>query len=284
VHLADHFEDDHGLLFWELLSDTLHPLVMSHDCCDLGSDNWPSPARSPVERVVKVVKAAIRNSFKRKRPQATGSSSGYDGPVNLPEGIAAAMRKTHSYMWLDNAVKDTSAPEGAASGCPALLSARPQSTHVPWQMATYRLRLHSRPNKYAAVRTCTGRAARDSEPVSLPAVPAAGPTTLANLDWAEAAVIFVMYIACRLPLTKLTLMCPATPGLVVEGYTPEQVEEVRMVVRLLPVFFTTILYWTVYAQMGTFFIMQARRSPLMLCLHGRRRCCSRCLQMLRLAT
>jgi POT family len=45
---------------------------------------------------------------------------------------------------------------------------------------------------------------------------------------------------------------------VVEGYTPEQVEEVRMVVRLLPVFFTTILYWTVYAQMGTFFIMQAR--------------------------
>lgn len=44
----------------------------------------------------------------------------------------------------------------------------------------------------------------------------------------------------------------------VEGYTPEQVEEVRMVVRLLPVFFTTIMYWTVYAQMGTFFIMQAR--------------------------
>lgn len=53
-------------------------------------------------------------------------------------------------------------------------------------------------------------------------------------------------------------------GLVVEGYTPEQVEEVRMVVRLLPIFFTTILYWTVYAQMGTFFIMQARPllSPL----------------------
>lgn len=51
-------------------------------------------------------------------------------------------------------------------------------------------------------------------------------------------------------------------GLVVEGYTPEQVEEVRMVVRLLPIFFTTILYWTVYAQMGTFFIMQARLCTL----------------------
>lgn len=71
-------------------------------------------ARSPVERVVKVIKAAIRNSFRRKRPRAAGSSSGYDGPVNLPEGLAAAMRKTHSYMWLDNAVKDTSAPEGEA--------------------------------------------------------------------------------------------------------------------------------------------------------------------------
>jgi dipeptide/tripeptide permease len=54
---------------------------------------------------------------------------------------------------------------------------------------------------------------------------------------------------------------------VVEGYTPEQVEEVRMVVRLLPVFFTTILYWTVYAQMGTFFIMQARRCSCFLFQH-----------------
>lgn len=48
------------------------------------------------------------------------------------------------------------------------------------------------------------------------------------------------------------------------GYTAAQVEEVRFVIRLLPVFFTTILYWTVYAQMGTFFIMQAcssRRPP-----------------------
>jgi peptide/histidine transporter 3/4 len=47
-------------------------------------------------------------------------------------------------------------------------------------------------------------------------------------------------------------------GLHVPGYSPEQVEEVRLVVRLLPIFFTTILYWTIYAQMGTFFIMQAR--------------------------
>ena len=32
------------------------------------------------------------------------------------------------------------------------------------------------------------------------------------------------------------------------GFSAEQVEEVRMVVRLLPVFFATILFWTIYAQ------------------------------------
>ena len=32
------------------------------------------------------------------------------------------------------------------------------------------------------------------------------------------------------------------------GFTAEQVEEVRMVIRMLPVFLTTILYWTMYAQ------------------------------------
>eukprot|EP00878_Enallax_costatus_P010038 GHUV01010477.1.p1 GENE.GHUV01010477.1~~GHUV01010477.1.p1 ORF type:complete len:428 (+),score=155.40 GHUV01010477.1:2685-3968(+) len=40
------------------------------------------------------------------------------------------------------------------------------------------------------------------------------------------------------------------------GYTPQQVEEVKMVLRLLPVFCTTALYWTIYAMMGTMFIQQ----------------------------
>eukprot|EP00884_Botryococcus_braunii_P017310 jgi/Botrbrau1/4262/Bobra.0390s0002.1 len=40
------------------------------------------------------------------------------------------------------------------------------------------------------------------------------------------------------------------------GFTAEQVEEVRMVVRMFPIFLTTILYWTIYAQMGSFFVMQ----------------------------
>ena len=34
----------------------------------------------------------------------------------------------------------------------------------------------------------------------------------------------------------------------IAGFTTEQVEEVRMVVRMLPIFFTTIFYWTIYSQ------------------------------------
>jgi solute carrier family 15 (peptide/histidine transporter), member 3/4 len=54
------------------------------------------------------------------------------------------------------------------------------------------------------------------------------------------------------------------------GFSEEQVEEVWLVVRLLPVFCTTILYWTVYAQMGTFFIIQGTQMDR--CVFGSRFC------------
>ena len=40
--------------------------------------------------------------------------------------------------------------------------------------------------------------------------------------------------------------CTGAGGLA--GFSAEQVEEVRMVVRMLPVFCATILFWTIYAQ------------------------------------
>ncbi|GBG00630.1 hypothetical protein Rsub_13284, partial [Raphidocelis subcapitata] len=40
------------------------------------------------------------------------------------------------------------------------------------------------------------------------------------------------------------------------GYTRQQVEEVKLVLRLLPIFWTTAIYWTLYGFMGTFFIAQ----------------------------
>jgi len=39
-------------------------------------------------------------------------------------------------------------------------------------------------------------------------------------------------------------------------YTHEQVEEVRLVVRLFPMFLATCFYWTVYSQMATLFVSQ----------------------------
>jgi peptide/histidine transporter 3/4 len=39
-------------------------------------------------------------------------------------------------------------------------------------------------------------------------------------------------------------------------YTPKQVEEVKLVLRLLPVFGATVLYWTIYTQMSVMFVTQ----------------------------
>ncbi|DBA89647.1 hypothetical protein WJX79_009961 [Trebouxia sp. C0005] len=117
------------------------------------------PTESPMTRVVKVLWTASRAQGKKTdRRQITGND--YTGPVNLPPdstGLRAAMRKTHSYQWLEAA-------------CP------PEATN-----------------------------------------PEAGR---------------------------------------VAGYTAAQVEEVRMVMRMLPIFFTTILFWTIYCQMGSFFVEQ----------------------------
>ena len=71
-------------------------------------------------RVVCVVRAAIKNRFRKKVPPLT-RIGGYDGPVNLPpdaEGLRGAMRKMHSYMWLEDAVRsDTEAGADASGGC-----------------------------------------------------------------------------------------------------------------------------------------------------------------------
>ncbi|PSC75608.1 NRT1 PTR FAMILY -like [Micractinium conductrix] len=39
-------------------------------------------------------------------------------------------------------------------------------------------------------------------------------------------------------------------------FTVRQVEEVKLVLRLLPIFGATLLYWTIYMQMGSFFVAQ----------------------------
>ena len=41
-------------------------------------------------------------------------------------------------------------------------------------------------------------------------------------------------------------------------FTPAQVDEVRCVLRMLPIFWTTAFYWALYAQMGSFFVVQGQ--------------------------
>ena len=45
----------------------------------------------------------------------------------------------------------------------------------------------------------------------------------------------------------------------VQQFSTRQVEEVKLVYRMLPVFFATIMYWTIYMQMGSFFVVQGSK-------------------------
>lgn len=53
----------------------------------------------------------------------------------------------------------------------------------------------------------------------------------------------------------LRLACASNGG----RFTDRQVEEVGMVLRLVPTFCTSILYWTVYSQMGSVFVEQGQQ-------------------------
>ena len=62
----------------------------------------------------------------------------------------------------------------------------------------------------------------------------------------------------------------------VAGFTAEQVEEVRMVVRMFPIFLTTIFYWTIYSQVRLLVpprlhLLAARSTPC--CILGMHVCC-----------
>jgi dipeptide/tripeptide permease len=59
-------------------------------------------------------------------------------------------------------------------------------------------------------------------------------------------------------LTNLILMSAGS----VAGFTAEQVEEVRMVVRMFPIFLTTIFYWTIYSQASALSLLLCSGRPV----------------------
>lgn len=44
-----------------------------------------------------------------------------------------------------------------------------------------------------------------------------------------------------------------------QKFTLRQVEEVKRVLRLMPIFATMIMFWAVYAQMGSLFVVQGEQ-------------------------
>ena len=90
-------------------------------------------------RVVKVLTAATKARWSGRR-RRKAPTSGYTGPVNLPPealpGIRAAMKKTNSYAWLDDACADDEGeqsvpvyPERIDIGC---MGSSPEKLVVCW--------------------------------------------------------------------------------------------------------------------------------------------------------
>ncbi|KAK9868107.1 hypothetical protein WJX84_007847 [Apatococcus fuscideae] len=79
------------------------------------------PSESPITRVFKVMSAATRGWWKawRKKRSNAQAQARFGGPANLPPeyySIAAAMRRTHSYSWLDEACEQPAEGEWRVGG------------------------------------------------------------------------------------------------------------------------------------------------------------------------
>ena len=56
-----------------------------------------------------------------------------------------------------------------------------------------------------------------------------------------------------------------------------QIEEVKRVLRLMPIFFTMIMFWAVYAQMSSLFVVQGEQMDRRARMQGQARDCMRWL-------
>lgn len=117
-----------------------------------------------------------------------------------------------------------------------------------------------------------GGGARSDDPAEQQSVPHRPPSPLSPLPCSSPAVLLPPPPPPPLPPPSP----PPSPGLVPSlpawlarattsrggRFTPAQVEEVAMVLALLPVVCTGIVYWAVYSQMATVFVLQGACSPL----------------------
>ncbi|GLI71059.1 hypothetical protein VaNZ11_015975 [Volvox africanus] len=181
-----------------------------------------APTESPMERVVRVVAAAMHNRWIKKKnvePRAAEVNTLHGG--NLFSGIGVGVGVG---VPTERAASITAGPLVNGSG----------------HMLTNSLPSYLDLTSASSDSEAAGGRRRFQRNMSVPLSPSMSHRWLedAITDWqtSQGTVMHVDGLAGH--------------------YTPQQVEEVKMVLRLMPVFFTTMLYWTIYTQMGSFFVQQ----------------------------
>eukprot|EP00879_Flechtneria_rotunda_P018658 GHRR01019581.1.p1 GENE.GHRR01019581.1~~GHRR01019581.1.p1 ORF type:complete len:740 (+),score=306.24 GHRR01019581.1:672-2891(+) len=192
-----------------------------------------APIESPMARVVKVVMAALKNRWRSHRSDASSSSLKIFDPTGTSEEADSSYHRALLYQRAQQYGLVERSPVGQSSkGLSAVAG-------------------DGRPSSYRQ-QGSGGGSSRGGLP---------GPRHRSSViagsggsyRWLEDAITEWQTSQRQLVLAG---DIPAGGGAGLGGYTPQQVEEVKLVLRLLPVFFTTVLYWTIYAMMGTMFIQQ----------------------------
>ncbi|KXZ50431.1 hypothetical protein GPECTOR_16g605 [Gonium pectorale] len=202
-----------------------------------------APTESPMERVVRVVAAAMHNRYIKRHgvePRAADVSTLHGG--NLYSGAATGGGAGGGgpggrHGSLNGADGAANGRHGGANGAGRRLSGTGMGGAAP--LPGY-LRGSDVDSDDLAAGRPGGGARRYANNLAVPMSPSMSHRWLedAITDWqtSQGTVMHLDGMAGH--------------------YTPQQVEEVKMVLRLMPIFFVTMFYWTIYTQMGSFFVQQ----------------------------
>eukprot|EP00775_Hariotina_reticulata_P008543 gene8543-8726_t len=189
-----------------------------------------APTESPMARVVKVVAAALSNRWRSRRgsgPAGDVSPKAYDPAAQDADGsLHRVLYYQRAQMYGLTGDSGTSSSSGhGGSGQSSFSSGLPPKGPPG--------------------------SARLTRPTGSLAIKRSGPTASSSYRWLEDAIT-----EWQTSQGQLVVAGAGASGVTLGGYTPQQVDEVKLVLRLLPVFFTTVMYWTIYSMMGTFFIQE----------------------------
>lgn len=188
----------------------------------LGSDKYSHvpPTESPIARVFRISRAALRERRRARAVGARGGREAADGPES--RGLLEGAEAGDSFSASADAF---SSPAGVSSANASAIASDDLSDFAAVASSGERS------------QTSSSAQAPSSSPVLAPSAPG-GLRPSASMAWLDGA------LAAR-----------CAPG-GARTFSARQVEEVKLVLRMLPIFATTAFYWTAYAQMGSVFVEQ----------------------------